>query len=230
MAFRYLGPARPCWLDFPMNVQAAMVEEDELVHFVPEPAPSGATLTGPALRAEVERALKALGAADRPLLWLGIGVRMAGTVDEVRQLVEQLGVPVLVTWSAADLLPSSHPLCAGRAGTYGQRSANLILQNCDYLLTIGTRLAIPQVGYEISELARGAAQITVVDLDPTELAKYPQRVTQPVCADAGEFIRRHCWLAGSKRSGRRRRGWLVATGSGNATRGSVRSTRTRGAS
>jgi len=114
---------------------------------------------------------------------------MAGAVNEVRQLVEKLGVPALVSWSAADLLPSSDPLCMGRAGTYGQRSANLILQNCDYLLAIGTRLSILQVGYEISELARGAAQITVVDIDPTELAKYPQRVTQPVCADAGEFIR-----------------------------------------
>lgn len=185
------GRPGPCWLDFPMNVQGTMVEEESLPHFIPEPAVIAAMtpLTGTALAAEMAKALAALRTAERPLLWLGVGIRMAGAVAEVRQLVERMGVPALVTWSAIDLLPSSHPLVMGRAGTYGQRAANLILQNCDYLLAIGTRMAIPQVGYEISELARAATRITVVDIDPTELKKYPQRFNHPVCADAGDFIR-----------------------------------------
>lgn len=184
-----IGRPGPCWLDLPMNVQAAVVDENDLPHYTPEVDTVRLALSEPVLLADVKKALALLGQAERPLLWLGVGVRMAGAVEEIRQLVERLGVPALISWSAADLLSSSHPLCAGRAGTYGQRSANLILQNCDYLLAIGTRLAIPQVGYEIGELARGAAQITVVDIDPAELAKYPQRFTQPVCADAGRFIR-----------------------------------------
>jgi acetolactate synthase-1/2/3 large subunit len=137
----------------------------------------------------VKKALTHLAAAERPLLWLGVGITMAGAREKILPLLEQLGVPALVTWSAVDLLPSEHPLVVGRAGTYGQRAANLILQNCDYLLAIGTRLAIPQVGYEVAELARAAKHITVVDIDPTELRKYPQRFNHPVHADAGEFIR-----------------------------------------
>lgn len=182
------GRPGPCWIDFPMNVQGAMVEEGALRHFAPEPVGATAPLEGAALTREVAAALAHLRAAERPLLWLGVGIRHAGAAGEVQRLVETLGVPALVSWSAADLLPSAHPLCAGRAGTYGQRAANLILQNCDYLLTIGTRLAIPQIGYEIAELARAAAHITVVDIDPTELAKYPQRCNQAICADAGRFI------------------------------------------
>jgi acetolactate synthase-1/2/3 large subunit len=141
------------------------------------------------LTQEAERALAALREAKRPVLWLGVGIRMAAAVVEARRLVECLGVPVLLAWSAIDLLPSEHPLVFGRAGVYGQRAANLILQNCDYLLTVGTRLAIPQVGYEISEFARSASRITVVDIDAAELNKYPQRFNHPIWADAGDFIR-----------------------------------------
>ena len=183
------GRPGPCWLDWPMNVQSAVVETDTLPHFTPEPTEKAGVLQGPALAREVAVALARLRRAQRPLLWLGVGIRMAGAVEEVRALLETLGIPALVTWSAIDLLPSDHPLVMGRAGVYGQRAANLILQSCDYLLTIGTRLAIPQVGYEITELARAAADITVVDIDPTELKKYPQRLNHPVCADAGDFIR-----------------------------------------
>lgn len=185
------GRPGPCWLDFPMNVQGTMVEEDTLPHFSPPPPEPSipSPLKGSSLETEVKKALANLRHAKRPLLWLGVGIRMAGAVEEVKQLVATLGIPALVTWSAIDLLPSGDPLVFGRAGTYGQRSANFILQNCDYLLTIGTRMAIPQVGYEISELARGASTITVVDIDPGELTKYPERFNHPVCADAGDFIR-----------------------------------------
>jgi len=183
------GRPGPCWVDLPMDLQAAMVEEDELEHFQPEVLSGPVPLTGTKLAAEIKRALEYLATAERPLLWLGVGIRMAGAETETRELVARLGVPALLSWSCADLLSSDDPLCVGRAGTYGQRSANLILQNCDYLLTIGTRLAIPQVGYEIHELARAAKNITVVDIDPTELGKYPQRINHPIHADAGEFVR-----------------------------------------
>ncbi|WP_438483682.1 thiamine pyrophosphate-binding protein [Oleiharenicola lentus] len=186
------GRPGPCWLDFPMSVQSAIVETDTIPHYTPEanvPALGGTKLQGSELAKAVSIALAQIQAGKRPLLWLGVGIRMAGAVPEMVRLVEALGVPVLVTWSGIDLLPSAHPLVMGSAGVYGQRAANFILQSCDSLITIGTRLAIPQVGYDVTELARAAKDITVVDIDPLELKKYPNRFTHPVCADAGDFIR-----------------------------------------
>ena len=185
------GRPGPCWLDLPMSLQAAMVEEATLPHYTPEtalPTLGGDKLQGIALSIAVNKTLEHLRAGRRPLLWLGVGIRMAGAASQVARLVESLGLPVLVTWSAIDLLPSGHPLVMGSAGVYGQRAANFILQSCDCLVSIGTRMAIPQAGYDISELARAAKDITVVDIDPTELKKYPQRFNHPICADAGEFI------------------------------------------
>jgi acetolactate synthase-1/2/3 large subunit len=185
------GRPGPCWLDFPMGVQGEIVDTETLDHYTPEenePALGCARLTEKALSQEVAFTLARLRGAKRPVLWLGVGVRMAGVAAEIQQIVEELGVPALLTWSAIDLMPSGHRLVMGSAGVYGQRAANFILQSCDYLLAIGTRLAIPQIGYDVRELARGAGTITVVDIDPTELRKYPDRFNHPVCADAGDFL------------------------------------------
>lgn len=185
------GRPGPCWLDFPLSVQASMVEETTLPHFTPPATASSISplpLQGESLQRAAAATLARVRTAKRPLLWLGVGIRMAGATDAARALVESLGVPALLSWSAIDLLPAGHPLVMGSAGVYGQRAANLILQSCDCLVTIGTRLAIPQIGYDITELARAAGDITVVDIDPTELKKYPQRFNHPVCADAGSFI------------------------------------------
>lgn len=183
------GRQGPCWLDFPMSVQGAMVDEDSLPHYAPEKISDDVAVSSEkSLVEEVTGLLKRLGTAKRPLLWLGVGVRMAEATEQAVRLVELLGIPVLLTWSAIDLMPSTHHLVMGRAGVYGQRAANFILQSCDSLVTIGTRLSILQVGYDISELARDAHDITVIDIDPTELKKYPKRFNHPVCADAGPFI------------------------------------------
>jgi acetolactate synthase-1/2/3 large subunit len=86
------------------------------------------------------------------------------------------------------MVDSSHPLIYGRAGVYGQRCANFVLQNADLVLTIGTRLAIPQVGYVLDELAR-KAEIIVVDIDKDEATKHGRRVSLPIVADAGSFMK-----------------------------------------
>lgn len=184
------GRPGPCWIDVPMNVQSAIIDESKLVQF--ETEREAAALRPPvATAAEREAFLKCIrdrfASAKRPLMWFGQGIRLAGATDKLPSLLECVRVPSLVSWTGIDMIDSDHPLVYGRAGTYGQRAANLILQNCDFLLTIGTRLAIPQVGYDISEFARDA-KIAVVDIDRRELDKYRERFTHILCADSSEFL------------------------------------------
>jgi len=176
------GRGGPVWVEIPMNIQSTRIEET-----------SFATYEAPALVAsapsaqQVQSVVVALKSAKRPLLWLGHGIRMAGAEAKLPALLEQMGVPAILSWAGADMIASSHPLVVGRAGVYGQRAANFALQNCDYLLSIGTRMALPQIGYDINELARGA-RIDVVDIDPKEARKLSSRVSEAVVADAGHFI------------------------------------------
>jgi acetolactate synthase-1/2/3 large subunit len=178
------GRPGPVWIDVPMDVQAARVERVALRRFVIEDADDG---TDDDLAHAVAETRRLIIEAERPVLWLGNGVRLAGAADRVAPLIEELGIPTLLSWAGIDLIDSDHPLVFGRAGTYGQRAANLVVQNADLVVAIGTRLAIPQMGYVVDEFARGA-RLVVVDIDRHEATKLGARVTLPVVADAGEFI------------------------------------------
>lgn len=181
----------PVWIDIPMNIQAALVNSSALQpEDITIPVESNNTNASDRILNCVDGVSKVreiLTTSDRPVLWLGHGIRLAGAEDRVQQLVEQLGIPVLVSWQACDILDSDHPLCFGRAGVYGQRAANFVLQNCNALICIGTRLAIPQIGYDLSEFAR-AAQIAMIDIDLDELLKLGDKINAPILSDAKEFI------------------------------------------
>ena len=198
------GRPGPVWLDIPMNIQAAPVDEAKLSHWDRVLPAAGADESLQGLLTDPEKTahdvLDALRKAERPVLWLGQGIRLAGAVDLIAPLLERLPIPVLVSWAGIDMIDSRHPLVFGRAGIYGQRAANFVLQNCDFLLTIGTRLAVPQVGYELSEFAR-AAQIASVDIDPREVRKHGAKINFPICMDAKQFIEAVLVEAGSSSRG-----------------------------
>ena len=75
--------------------------------------------------------LECIQLAERPVLLVGNGVRIAGGQDVLLRLVEHLQIPVLRTWMGADLIPDSHPCCFGKPGTIAPRGPIFILQNCD---------------------------------------------------------------------------------------------------
>jgi len=174
----------PCWIEIPMDIQANRIAPTTSAQFV---APVPFNYLTSQISAQVDSVVVALFAAQRPLLWLGNGIRLAGAEKRIEPLLDLLGVPALVSWAGIDMIDSKHPLVFGRAGVYGQRASNFILQNCDYLLTIGTRLAIPQVGYDLTELARGA-RIDVVDIDLQEVFKHQSRTQEMIACDASVFI------------------------------------------
>ena len=182
------GRPGPCWIDIPMNLQSTNIQLDKVNHFKDKELPNLNLISESDLLNNIDSIIEALKSAKRPLLWLGNGIRLSGAEKLIEPLLEKYNIPALVTWAGVDTIDSNHPLIFGRAGTYGQRSANFILQNCDFLICIGTRMAISQVGYDITELAR-EADIAVVDIDKFELDKYKERYKYSINVDAGEFIK-----------------------------------------
>ena len=181
------GRPGPVWLDIPMNIQSSNVEIEKLDSFEKKSLPIIDIKKQDDLKSEVKHIVEALKKSKRPVLWLGHGIRLAGGEKLIAPLLQQSNIPALVTWAGIDMVDSYHPLVFGRAGTYGQRCANFVVQNCDFLLCIGTRMAISQIGYEINELAR-EADIAVVDIDKHELDKYASRYKYSINADAKDFL------------------------------------------
>jgi acetolactate synthase-1/2/3 large subunit len=177
----YSGRPGPVWIDIPQDLQWAQVDPEKLDGFVPPQLPNID------MAAHATATIELIKNAKRPLLWVGHGIRLSGAEQKFRTLLETLGVPALVTWQAADLVPDDHPLFVGRAGTYGQRFANLALQNCDLLITLGTRVALPQRGFNDQYFARAAKKV-IVEIDPVELAKFKFNIDIPVLGNVADFI------------------------------------------
>ena len=178
------GRPGPVWLDFPLDVQAAQIDENALEGFTAES--DGSTTSY--LKSQVARVIDRLNRAKRPFLLVGNGVRLAHAQKEFMELAELLGAPVGATWLSMDLFGDEQPLCMGRPGTLAPRGANFAMQNSDFLLTIGVRMDVPVAGWTKPQLAR-AAYKAMVDVDPSELSKFEGIVQQSICADAGDFLR-----------------------------------------
>ena len=180
------GRPGPVWIDIPLDVQAAMIEENGLQGF--EASELRQNTQGEALSDKVSCAIDQLNKAVRPVILAGNGIRLSNALEEFTQLIERLGIPVLTTWKAADFLPEDHPLYAGRPGAVGQRGANFTQQNADWLLIIGARLDLGQTAYTHANFARGAVKI-MVEIDAAEIRKMQMKIDVPVVSDAGDFLR-----------------------------------------
>lgn len=176
------GRAGPVWIDVPLDVQGAPIDPQTLVGWHDD------TAVEAALPAEALAAIAGLlSQAKRPLILAGHGVRLSGGAALFKKTVEALGVPVVTTWNAMDLLPHEHPLYVGRPGVVALRAPNFAVQNADVLIAIGCRLDNIITAYAPRDFARGAKKV-VVDVDINELNKLDMDIDVALVSDAKRFL------------------------------------------
>lgn len=180
------GRPGPCWIDIPLDVQAAMIEPEDLLPGF-DPAELDEPWKKTDIAASADAILARLQAAKRPVVFAGGGVRISGAHADFLALVDKLGIPVVTGWNAHDVIWNDHPLYCGRPGTIGDRPGNLVVQNADCLLVLGSRLNIRQVSYNWTSFAREAYKIWV-DIDPVELQKPTVTPDMPVVADLKDLL------------------------------------------
>lgn len=180
------GRKGPVWLDIPVDVQGALIDEEELWGFQPD-----ADLLDrehPIYDSSMtEVILQKIKEARRPIIYAGSGIRLSGAQEEFYKCIEMLGIPVVMEWNAYDLLWNDHPLYAGRPGNIGTRGGNFMVQCSDLILALGTRLNIRQVSYSYKQFAPEAYKI-VVDIDKMELLKPTLSPDLPIHADVKEVL------------------------------------------
>lgn len=165
------GRPGPVLVDVPVDFQVVEVEPAELDGFSPEELTAADGLDSDAiLESKIKDICALIKDARRPLLLLGGGIHIGGAEAEARAVAELLGIPVVVSWSGFDILPHTHPLFLGHIGVYGDRGANLAMQNCDLLISVGSRLDTRQTGGRVATFARGAKKV-MVDIDRNEIEK-----------------------------------------------------------
>lgn len=178
------GRPGPVWLDLPLDVQSSLIDPQTLVA---GDIPTAATAADPLMVESVQKLIADLARAERPMLLLGAGIRIAGAADLALELVDRLHVPFATTWVGADLIDDCHPRFAGRPGAFASRGANFSVQNSDLLVSIGARWDFATTGFSHSGFARAARRI-VVDVDPAELDKLRAVAECCIQADAKAFL------------------------------------------
>ena len=169
----------PVWLDIPLDVQGAMIEETELQEFTP-PIPTN-------YECDIKKVIEKLTVAKRPLIIAGHGIRLSKQEENFKKLLKKLNIPVVTTLNGCDIIEEDHPNYVARIGTVAQRSGNFALQNADCILCLGTRNNIRQISYNYENFAKNAYKI-IVDIDVAELNKPTVSPDLKIHADLATFI------------------------------------------
>ncbi len=179
------GRPGPVWIDVPIDIQATLVDPNNLKSF--DPLKEGYESPASNLFSEIQKAFTKLMQAKRPVIMVGGGIRAAGAHQDFLKFADRLKVPVVTCWNAHDVIPNDHPLYSGRPGSIGNRAGNFTVQNSDCVLVLGSRLNIRQVSYNYKSFARFAYKI-MVDIDEAELKKPTLSIDLPICADLKDFF------------------------------------------
>ena len=136
-------------------------------------------------RWQIRKAAELLASAERPLIMAGNGVIQSGASDELRELAELTGIPVITTLHGLGAFPQDHPLSLGMPGMHGWVHVNRAIQECDVLLNVGGRFDDRVTGKASTFAPR--ARVIHVDIDPSEIGKNVP-VAVPIVGDARRVL------------------------------------------
>ncbi|MCR5214375.1 MAG: thiamine pyrophosphate-binding protein [Eubacterium sp.] len=176
------GRKGPVWIDVPLDVQSAIVEEDDLYEDDFQPDIPKININ------DVVDTFKILKDAQRPVILAGNGIVNSGNLDAFREFAYTCKLPVIDACIAADAMYTDYPLYYGMSGSIGPRTGNFIVQNADVILSLGCNLGFKMTGWEQSAFAPNA-YIIAVDIDENEMKKPGVRVDKHIYADLGDFFK-----------------------------------------
>lgn len=179
------GRPGPVWLDIPLDVQGAMVDETQMKEF--EPSELIDPVKHELVDKQIQQLIEKIKEAKAPVIYVGNGVRLAKRERQFIALAEKLNIPVVTAISGSDIIWHNHPLCFGKPGICGDRIGNIMVQNSDLLIILGTRLSIRQVSYAYDLFAPKAYKV-MVDIDLAEMEKPTLNIDMPIHANLSEFI------------------------------------------
>ena len=177
------GRKGPVFIEIPLDIQGR--DAAHLVDAMPLANRTNLSITY-VEQSKITQLIKDICSAKRPVLLLGGGVSRE-TTHRLYTAFATMGVPVMTTWNGADRISADHPLYFGRPNTWGQRYSNILLQQTDLLVALGTRLGMQQTGFNWQEFVP-VGKVVQVDCDQAELEKGHPKVNVALLGDANRVL------------------------------------------
>ena len=171
----------PVFIEIPLDIQATMVQKASLGSVVTMGLPTIA-------ENDLDEIVDWYNEAKRPILLLGGGVEYT-IAQALQEALKKANVPIMTTYNGADRIDGDAAYYLGRPNTWGQRSANILIQKASFIIAAGTRLGLQQTGFNWQEFGR-EAKIVHIDIDSAELGKGHPITHSRYAVDANDFLQR----------------------------------------
>ena len=166
----------PVFIEMCIDVSAMPKLEDSSVDISQVLDTSNPSIT------DIQLIQKLWSEAERPLVLIGGGFDR-NTGKELLEKLKNLKTVLATTWNGFDRVESDYIYYAGRPNTYGMRWSNIAIQSSDFVLALGTRLGIQQVGFAWEDFVPNG-RIIQVDIDKEELNKGFPKIHKGIASDA----------------------------------------------
>lgn len=176
------GRPGPVWIDVPLDIQSQKFNRKTINYRKIKKHNSNTPDNK-----KISKTLKLINESKRPIVLIGNGVHISNSEKKFFKFLKKTNIPFLSTWNASDIVPSDHKLYFGRPGLFGNRIANFVIQSCDLLIIIGSRLSVPITGYQMKNFSPLSKKI-FIDVDKKELIKRNIKTTIQFNNDIGLFL------------------------------------------
>ena len=156
------GRKGPVWLDIPQDVQSAIIEEEDLIPNITIPQNDN--------NLDNDFIVNAINNSERPLFLVGGGIVSSCLREKFRMLSKKWGIPTVSSFNGTDVIYRDNPLFIGPIGPCGQRASNIIVQNCDLIISLGCSMGFSTTGFAQDNFAP-ESKIIMIDCDEEEMKK-----------------------------------------------------------
>jgi acetolactate synthase-1/2/3 large subunit len=177
------GRPGPVWIDVPMDIQGAIYNPSKQKKLQNLPKYKSPKVT----KDDLKYVLNKINSSKNPAIIAGGGIRASNSHDEFLKFINKSDIPVLTAWNAHDVIENSHKNYVGRPGTVGDRAGNFVIETCDLLIILGSRLNIRQIGYNFKSFSPNSYKI-MVDIDSEEINKKTLNIDKKLNYDLKDFL------------------------------------------
>ncbi len=178
------GRKGPVWIDIPLNVQRAKVNEKKLRGYKVE-IKNKYNLNSKIMK-DSKKIYHFLEKSKKPILILGHGVKQSNKISEIKKIINILKIPVIFTRFTNDLISHKEKFIYGISGIKATKYTKNIMNTADLAISFGCRFSPQFVGHEFKALDK--AKVISVDIEKDELKKKGQKIDLPLNYDLKDFI------------------------------------------
>lgn len=173
----------PVFIEIPLDVQAKNIEKESDLNKKIAP---NKIIQKTELDKNLPSIIDSIKSAKRPILLIG-GEVERGLFDNIKDSFLKKNIPIMLTWNGADRIPDDYELYFGRPNIWGQRYSNILIQQSDLLIAVGTRLGLQQTGFNWQSFVEKGKIIQVYS-EESEIFKGHPNIDIGVVGNANEFL------------------------------------------